>query len=46
MRFETLAGHQCQVDYRARTKGKVERPIRYVRESSFHGRAFINDAGR
>ena len=24
--------------YRARTKGKVERPIRYLRESFFYGR--------
>ena len=30
--------------YRARTKGKVERPIRYLRESFFYGRAFTNDA--
>lgn len=29
--------------YRARTKGKVERPIRYVRDSFFYGRAFAND---
>ena len=29
--------------YRARTKGKVERPIRYVRESFFYGRTFLND---
>ncbi len=28
---------------RARTKGKVERPIRYVRESFFHGRDFVGD---
>lgn len=30
--------------YRARTKGKVERPIGYVRESFFYGREFLNDA--
>ena len=30
--------------YRARTKGKVERPIRYLRQSFFYGRAFLNDA--
>lgn len=30
--------------YRARTKGKVERPIRYVRQSFFYGREFLNDA--
>lgn len=29
--------------YRARTKGKVERPIRYVRENFFYGRTFLND---
>ena len=28
--------------YRARTKGKVERPIRYIRESFFYGRSFAN----
>jgi len=27
----------------ARTKGKVERPIRYVRQSFFYGRTFLND---
>ena len=30
--------------YRAQTKGKVERPIRYLRENFFYGRTFINDA--
>ena len=30
--------------YRARTKGKVERPIRYVRESFFYAREFTGDA--
>ena len=29
--------------YRARTKGKVERPIRYIRESFFYGREFVSD---
>ncbi len=29
--------------YRARTKGKVERPIRYLRENFFYGRHFLND---
>jgi len=29
--------------YRAKTKGKVERPIGYVRESFFYGRHFLND---
>jgi hypothetical protein len=30
--------------YRAKTKGKVERPIRYVRDSFFYGRTFLNDS--
>jgi hypothetical protein len=30
--------------YRARTKGKVERPISYVRQGFFYGRSFLNDA--
>ena len=30
--------------YRAKTKGKVERPIRYLRENFFYGRSFLNDA--
>lgn len=30
--------------YRARTKGKVERPVSYVRDSFFYGRTFLNDA--
>lgn len=30
--------------YRAQTKGKVERPISYVRDSFFYGREFLNDA--
>ncbi len=30
--------------YRAQTKGKVERPIRYIRESFFYGREFVSDA--
>lgn len=29
--------------YRARTKGKVERPIRYIRQDFFYGRDFLND---
>ena len=29
--------------YRAQTKGKVARPIRYIRESFFYGRSFAND---
>jgi transposase len=30
--------------YRAQTKGKVERPIGYVRQNFFYGREFLNDA--
>jgi len=30
--------------YRAKTKGKVERPIGYVRQSFFYGRNFVSDA--
>jgi hypothetical protein len=30
--------------YRAQTKGKVERPIRYLRESFLYGRTFLGDA--
>ena len=30
--------------YRAKTKGKVERPIRYLRESFLYGREFLGDA--
>ena len=47
--FQRFAAHwgfaprSCR-PYRAQTKGKVERPIRYVRESFFYGREFINDA--
>jgi transposase len=32
--------------YRAQTKGKVERPIRYVRESFVYGRDFAGDEAR
>ncbi|MBM4231290.1 MAG: IS21 family transposase [Gammaproteobacteria bacterium] len=30
--------------YRAQTKGKVERPVRYLREHLVYGRTFLNDA--
>lgn len=30
--------------YRAKTKGKVERPIRYLRDSFLYGRTFLGDA--
>lgn len=29
--------------YRAKTKGKVERPVGYVRQNFFYGREFLND---
>jgi transposase len=29
--------------YRAQTKGKVERPVSYVRKGVFYGRTFLND---
>lgn len=47
--FQRFAAHwgfkakACR-PYRARTKGKVERPIRYIRENFFYGRTFLNDA--
>jgi hypothetical protein len=30
--------------YRAKTKGKEERPIRYLRENFLYGRTFVSDA--
>jgi transposase len=30
--------------YRAQTKGKVERPVRYLRDNFVYGRTFLNDA--
>ena len=38
-----FAPRSCRA-YRAQTKGKVERPIRYLRGSFFYGREFLNDA--
>ena len=29
--------------YRAQTKGKVERPVRYIRDNFFYGRDFVSD---
>jgi transposase len=47
--FLRFAAHWCFKvracrPYRARTKGKVERPIRYLRGSFLYGREFIGDA--
>ena len=46
MRFAAHWGFRIRAcrPYRAKTKGKVERPIGYVRESFFYGRPFLNDA--
>lgn len=47
--FQRFAAHwnftprACR-PYRAQTKGKIERPIRYVRSGFFYGREFLNDA--
>jgi len=47
--FERFAHHHgfeiraCR-PYRARTKGKVERPISYIRRGFFYGREFVSDA--
>jgi len=46
LRFAHHWGFRIRVclPYRARTKGKVERPIRYLRENFFYGRTFTSDA--
>lgn len=38
-----FTGRACR-PYRAQTKGKVERPIRYVRSNFVYGRVFLGDA--
>ena len=45
MRFAAHWGFRIRAcrPYRARTKGKVERPIGYVRQGFFYGRHFLND---
>jgi transposase len=45
LRFASHWGFKARAcrPYRAKTKGKVERPIRYVRENFFYGREFLND---
>ncbi len=45
VRFSAHWGFRARAcrPYRAKTKGKVERPIRYVRQSFFYGRTFLND---
>jgi transposase len=46
MRFAAHWGFRIRAcrPYRARTKGKVERPISYVRQNFFYARDFLNDA--
>lgn len=46
MRFAAHWGFRIRAcrPYRARTKGKVERPVSYVRQGFFYGREFLNDA--
>jgi transposase len=45
-RFARHCGFRVRVcrPYRAKTKGKVERPIRYLRDSFLYGRSFVSDA--
>jgi transposase len=45
-RFARHCGFRIRVcrPYRAKTKGKVERPIRYLRDSFLYGRTFVGDA--
>ncbi len=45
-RFAQHYGFRIRVcrPYRAQTKGKVERPIRYLRGSFLYGRSFLSDA--
>jgi transposase len=46
LRFASHWGFRIRAcrPYRAPTKGKVERPIRYVRQSFLYGRSFAGDA--
>lgn len=46
LRFARHWGCRVRVcrPYRAQTKGKVERPIRYLRDSFLYGRTFLSDA--
>jgi transposase len=45
LRFAVHYGFRIRAcrPYRAKTKGKVERPIRYLRENFFYGREFAGD---
>ena len=46
LRFARHYGFRVRVcrPYRAKTKGKVERPIRYLRDNFLYGRTFVSDA--
>jgi hypothetical protein len=46
LRFAAHYGFKVRAcrPYRAQTKGKVERPIFYVRDNFIYGREFLNDA--
>jgi transposase len=46
LRFARHYGFRVRVcrPYRAKTKGKVERPIRYLRSNFLYGRTFLSDA--
>lgn len=46
LRFSRHYGFKIRVcrAYRAKTKGKVERPIRYLRDNFLYGRTFLSDA--
>lgn len=46
LRFSAHWGFRIRAcrPYRAKTKGKVERPVSYLRSSFFYGREFLNDA--
>lgn len=45
LRFATHWGFRVRAcrPYRARTKGKVERPVRYLRDNFVYGREFLGD---
>ena len=45
LRFATHWGFRIRAcrPYRAQTKGKVERPVRYVRDNFVYGREFLGD---
>ena len=45
LRFSRHWGFRLRASrpHRAQTKGKVERPVCYIRESFFYGRDFVSD---